>query len=551
MGKAVTTSVMNLSMEDWTLDRIFKERLQLTPDRVFLTFEGQETESFSETYAKAAALARGFAELGLGKGDRIVILAPNNLNAVHAWIAANLLGAIDVPLNPALRGATLEHAVNLVRPKLIAAEDSLIDTIAASRLSIPLTTVLHFPAPGQPPCPAVELDGLTALPFSSLAMPVDDWSAPGAGCNELASIMLTSGTSGPSKGVMISHAQAAMAARQVVEGYRIVADDIHFCPLPLFHMSPRYFAVYAGLLAGAQTWIDRSFRPEHWIDRVRTSKATLTIGHGPLLEMIFAQPERSDDIDNRLVRVGAAPFPSHIGEAFEKRFGVKGIESWGLTEVNMPCWHPYEEPRRPGSCGKVRDDLYEFRVVDPDTDMELPRGEVGEFIVRPKVPWTISPGYFDDPQATTEAWRNLWFHTGDGGYIDQDGWVYFVDRLKDRIRRRAENISSHDIETAAMAYPAVLECAAIGIPSEFASDDDIKLCVVAKDGFSLDPPDLIHHMAGALPHYMVPRYVEMFDTLPRTPTKKLRRAELRRLGNSQATWDRKSAGISLRDLATR
>jgi crotonobetaine/carnitine-CoA ligase len=219
-----------------------------------------------------------------------------------------------------------------------------------------------------------------------------------------------------------------------------------------------------------------------------------------------------------------------------------------MTEINAVCWSPLEEPLRLGSCGRVADEWYDFRVVSPDTDDEVPCGAIGEFVVRPKLPFTIMQGYHGMPEKTVETWRNLWFHTGDSGYVDKDGYVYFVDRLGDRIRRRAENISSYEIEAAAAAHPDVLECAAIGVPSGFQGDDDIKLYVVQRPGIAESGEALIRFLASRLPHYMVPRYVEFLDALPRTPTNKVQKAKLRALETGDRNFDRKAAGLSLSDL---
>ncbi|MCO5129036.1 MAG: AMP-binding protein [Xanthobacteraceae bacterium] len=295
--------------------------------------------------------------------------------------------------------------------------------------------------------------------------------------------------------------------------------------------------------------MDGTFKADRWLDRVREAGATVTVSHGPLLEMIHAQEPRPDDADNPLTRIGTAPFPKHIAAAFEQRFGLKGRESWGMTEVGIPCSHPLDEPLRPGSCGKVLSDWFEVRVVDPDTDEERKPGEVGEIVVRSKQPWMLMQGYFGRPDATVESWRNLWFHSGDSGYVDEEGWFYFVDRMKDRIRRRAENISSYDIEVAAQRFEGVLECAAVGVPSEFAGDHDVKLSLVTVPGARVQPEALIAFLAKALPHHMVPRYVEILETLPRTPTFKIQKSVLRQTGVTPQTWDRKAAGIVLRTLS--
>ncbi|MBN8960265.1 MAG: AMP-binding protein [Rhizobiales bacterium] len=546
INRVQAISSARIPSSERTLNHLWEKRLGLSPRQPFLAFESGTYETFEETDARIRQLAGMLIAASVRKGDRVVIFAPNSLTPIHAWMAINFIGAVDVPINPSLRGLPLEHAINLTQAKLIFAEDSCLPALHECEARLDTTDVLFFAGPSavQPPPTFARL---RVRPLTALSASADigiEAAAPG----DLASIMLTSGTSGPSKGVMISHAQAFIAAQQVVDGLRLGADDIHYCCQPLFHMSPRYFAVYAGLLAGTRVWIDRAFQAHHWIDRIRTSKATVTIGHGPLLEMIFDQRRRDDDNDNRLTRIAAAPFPKHIADDFERRFEVKGIEAWGMTEIGMPCWTPYDEPRRVGSCGYVRADFYDFAVLDPDTDEQLPPGSVGEFAVRPRQPWIISPGYFNDASATQRSWRNLWFHTGDAGYIDADGWVYFVDRLKDRIRRRAENISSYDIEVAAARFPRVKECAAVGVPSSYSMDDDIKLFVVPDAGHDPDPLSLLRHIGRLVPHYMVPRFIAFVDQLPRTPTQKIRRAALRQEQDPERTWDRKSLGQSLRQL---
>ena len=216
---------------------------------------------------------------------------------------------------------------------------------------------------------------------------------------------------------------------------------------------------------------------------------------------------------------------------------------------------PYQEPLRPGSCGRPRDDLLEVRIVDPQTDEVLPAGQVGEITVRPREPWVVMQGYLGMPGQTVAAWRNFRFHSGDFGYLTPDGYLYFAERSGDRIRRRAENVSAYDIESAASAHPWVQDCAAVGVASSFESDDDIKLCVVPVPGpgpgeTGLDEADLIRHLARALPHYMVPRYVEVLPELPRSATNKIQRQVLRASGAGPGVWDRVAAGISVRAIST-
>lgn len=540
--------MIQLPQEKWTLGAALAARARLTPDAPYIRMVEGAAVSFAQMRDQTVQLARVLRRQDVKAGDRVVVMGANCLTLLRCWFALNLLGATDVTINTAYRGRTLEHAINTAGAGLILIEDKLLDVLAASEDAVPgLQRVLHFSASGAPSSAAVRFGRLTIAALDEADGEGDEPPSDEAKPRDLASIIFTSGTSGPAKGVMIPQAQAYLLSKEAAEGLQVTGDDIYYTFHPLFHMSPRYCVVYAALLAGAQVCLDRTFSAEQWLARIRQCGATVSLAHGPMLEMIFAQPERPDDADNPLRRFATSPFPKHIAERFERRFGVRGLEVWGMTEVNIPLWNRLDEPLRPGSCGKLLSDTYEFRIVDPETDMEVPAGTVGEFLVRPKLPWTMMQGYFGMPEATAEAWRNFWFHTGDSGYMDTDGYVYFVDRLRDRIRRRAENVSSYDIECVAAEFPQVRECAAVGVPSEYSSDDDVKLVVVPVAGATLSMEELLGFLAERLPHYMVPRYIQLIDALPRTPTNKVRKAALRdgSLGN---VWDRHQAGIALRDL---
>ncbi len=544
------TTLPELEPSRWTLPRALDARVMHTPDRAFLTAEGEETQSFAQCRASAFSMAAALRAAGVQAGDCLAVMSPNSRTAIHAWMGANLLGAVDMMLNTGYRGRSLEHALNLVKAQVILAEERFLPVLRESELRLEhLRKVIYFRLPDTAnlPPPAefsrVELVALDELAPQAVEMQVEP------AFSDLASIIFTSGTTGPAKGVMMPHGQAYALALQTVRGLRLTESDTLFAFHPIYHTAGKFISVYAALLSGAHVVLDRQFRPDRWLPRIRECGATATLAHGAMLEMIHSQPPLPDDADNPLERLMASPFPRRIAADFERRFGVRGVEVWGMTEINNPCWCPLDEPLRTGSCGKLNSEWAELRVVDPRNDVELPAGQVGEFVVRPKKPWTMMQGYIGMPERTVEAWRNLWFHTGDAGYVDTDGWYHFVDRLGDRIRRRAENISSYEIESAASSHPAVLECAAVGVPSGYEADDDIKLFVVSHAATSLAPLDMLEHLVRLLPHYMVPRYIELISALPRTPTNKVRKAELRSGAIAGVCWDRKAAGVSLLDVA--
>ena len=527
----------------WTLDHVLKWRSGLSSDRPFVQFEDDAPVGIASLFELSCGYAQTLIAAGLKPQDRLILIAENSIDHLAVWFATNLACAANVPVNPAFTGTILLRSLELIEPEIMVVDANLLPAVFDVFKSVKSLRRIFWigEASDVPDFGEIACERLTVSDPTLTALPEGKPS-------DIASILFTSGTSGPAKGVMVTQAQSYLTALQTLQGLQIGPEDTCYFAHPLFHMSPRFCAVYASLLAGANIHFDRKFNAERWLARIRKSRATFTIGHGPLLEMIHAQPERPDDAQTHLTRLGTAPFPKHIAADFERRFGVKGIETWGMTEINIPCWHPYDAPLKIGASGTIRNEWYEFRVVDPDTDLELPIGEVGEFVVRPKLPWIVSPVYYRNDAATKAAWRNLWFHSGDTGYVDADGWLYFVDRLGDRIRRRAENISSYDIESVANTHPAIQESAAIGIPSEFAADEDIKLCILCRPGARFDVLEILTHLARELPHHMVPRYLENMEEMPRTPTQKIQKAILRKSGVNASTWDRKTAGIDLRKL---
>ena len=542
--------MLQLPFENWTFDAALAARVQLSADAPFIRMVDGEPASYANVQARARTLAYVLEREGVSTGDRVVVMGANCLWTLYAWFALNMLGAVDVTINTAYRGHTLEHAINTADARLILIEDRLLRVLSESEGNVPrLERALYFAADAaQAADPGMQFDRLSVAPLPDDAETPPGWRPAGARPSDLASIIFTSGTSGPAKGVMLPHAQTYLLSLESAQQMKVNERDIYYIFHPLFHMSPRYVGIYAALIAGAQVCLDRAFSAADWLDRIRACGATVSIAHGPMLEMIHAEPERPDDANNPLQRFGTSPFPRHIAASFEARFCVRGLEVWGMTEANIPIWSSLDEPLRPGCCGRPIADHYELRIVDPDSDYEVEPGATGELIVRSKLPWTLMQGYSGMPEATIKAWRNLWFHTGDLVYRDEEGYFHFVDRLGDRIRRRAENVSSYEIEHAAATYPGLTECAAVGVASEFASDDDIKLVVVPQRAATIDPVELLMHLARRLPHYMVPRYIEIIDSLPRTPTNKVRKAVLRESGVGPGTWDRKAAGIALREL---
>lgn len=532
----------------WVIPQILRTRAETHAGRSFVEVRGEGRETFDETYRRSLQTAAALQQIGTQAGDLVLVMLPTSLQFLHVWFGTNLLGAADVDLNTNYRGGPLVHAVNISKATMMVVHESFLRRLLDVEQELDaLQTVV---VAGGDDAPLPSSDRLSLVRLSSLrgSSAPDGPAAPSY--RDTASVLFTSGTTGPAKGVLMPHAEAVMIAQQSVRNLRMTEDDVFYCFHPLFHMASKFGAIVASLLVGCPIVLDIAFEPAQWLQRVREHGATVSIGHGPMLEMIYAQPRRADDHENPLRALVCAPLPSAIAMDFEQRYGVRGIETWGMTEVTCVTWRDYDAPLKVGSCGRAPADLFEVQVSDPETGEPLQDGAVGEITVRPRRPWTIMQGYLGMPDKTVEAWRNLWFHTGDSGYVDDDGDLFFVDRGGDRIRRRAENIASYDIEVAACQHELVVEAAAIAVPSEYQGDDDIKLCAVLRSAGSLSHEGLLRHLAARLPHHMVPRYIEFVTALPRTPTNKVQKHVLRDRGVNDDTWDRKSTGVSLRDLVT-
>ena len=263
------------------------------------------------------------------------------------------------------------------------------------------------------------------------------------------------------------HSQMYFFGQEVVSLTRLTSDDTYLTCTPLFHGNAQFMAAYPAFVAGAAVVVRPKFSASRWVDHLRENNVTVTNLIGVMMDFVWKAAPRPDDTDNSLRCVYSAPTASSVLKQFMARFDIEAfVDAFGLTETCAPILSPYGEIRPPGAAGLVASDWFEIRLVDPETDREVPTGEIGELVVRYKQPWTCSLGYYGMPEKTVEAWRNLWFHTGDALRRDADGWYYFVDRYKDALRRRGENISSYEVEQALLGHPAVAECAVIGVPAD-------------------------------------------------------------------------------------
>jgi crotonobetaine/carnitine-CoA ligase len=481
--------------------------------------------SFAACHDRVVRFAGLLADLGVKAGDRVATMLPTSADEHCLWLACGWLRALQVPVNPAYRGHLLRHVLQDSEPVVL---------IAASRFAGALEEVLaevmvgHLVVWDDPnPDPARWASGVALrqeAPAAGEFQPPAPW--------DTAAVIYTSGTTGPAKGVLVPWGELASgigAFDDLREGDRLYA------PFAPFHLAGKLPLQLLAHWAGTFVFRDGFKTSMFWAD-VRAHRCNRAWLFHAMAQFLWRQPSDPQDANNPLETVTGGPLMAeYLG--FERRFGLKMRTNYGMTEVGWPITTG-DQVHDHRSCGRERQG-YDLRIVD-EHDQEVPLGEVGELMIRSDTPWTMNAGYLNRPGQTIRSWRNGWFHTGDGFRRDADGNFFFVDRIRDTIRRRSENISSFDVESFVMAHPDVLECAAIGVPSEV-GEEDIKVFVVALSGHVLSAPDLHQWLSETMPSFMLPRYLEFLTELPKTVTSKVRKVELRRMSSAAGTWDSQQA----------
>ncbi len=504
-----------------------RQRAAQDGDRPYLTF-GARTYTFAETEQRCRDLARGLARRGIKEGSRVLLLLPNRAEFVFTWYACGLLGAAIVPLNTNLKGFALEAQVEDAQAGAVIVNDELLGALDSMqpefKRMIPWLAVVG------------RTHGTGQIVAPDRIVPFDDLYERGADDPEIAGdfrrigfISYTSGTTGPAKGVLLPDGLAFQSACTFMRLSGMTRDDILYSPLPLFHgLSSRMCALPA-LVLGAHAVIDERFSASRYWEQAAKYNATLAYIVHAVVALVKAQPPGPHD---RAHKVRAIFNAAHDLE-FEARFGVRTLEAFAMTETSYLLYTPYPQ-RTLGSTGRAHED-WDIALVD-DKDVPVPVGEPGELVGRPRKPYIAMQGYLNKPQATLDAWRNLWFHTGDILRRDEEGNYFYVDRKKERIRRRGENVSSSEVEHGVAAHPAIAECAVLAHPAA-SGEDDIRLVAVVKKSESLAPGELYAWLQERLPKFMLPRYIEFVEALPRTGTNKVEKQRLAQQGLGEGVWD--------------
>ena len=505
------------------------------PHEIFAAFEGGERWTFAQTLEQVENLAGNLYELGVRQHDHVVLVLPTCPLALRVMFAINYLGAVYVPINPALKGSSLEHALHNAGARVAIVHDSVLDRVLAGAPAT-LEIIVHSSDEAVSPCGDVIIRGVStiikqSMPPPSPPVPIQPFDTQ--------SIIYTSGTTGRSKGVLSSYMHAFSCVGPDAWNC-LTPNDRQLLHMPIFHIGGAFIATVS-LCVGSSIGVVGHFRTEAFWDEVRELEITSAFLLGAMATFLLKQPPSPGDRDHGLRMVFIVPL-GQSGKRFRERFGVDVFTLFNMTEICTPLISG-ANPVKDNVCGRPRAGV-EVRLVD-ENDCTVENGKVGQLILRTQAPWAMNHGYNANPQATADAWRNGWFHTGDAFFRDADGDYHFVDRLKDAIRRRGENISSYEIEVELLSHPAVREAAAIPVPSEL-SEDEVMVVLAPAKGDSIEPEDIIRHLEPRVARHMIPRYIRIVDELPKTPTAKVEKHVLRAEGVTNETWDRERAGISIR-----
>jgi carnitine-CoA ligase len=534
MAGGAATDILGLPFAERTLGRMLELQADRLGERPFVRYPGG-ARSYVEMRDRAATLAAALAAAGVVRGDRVAIMSGNRIELLDLWLACGWLGAALVPINTASRGPQLAHVLRNASPRILVVEPEQLSVL--DYLDDPPAALERIWLVGSGAAAGAGALGRVAEPLPAGGARLARADVHPA---ETSAILYTSGTTGPSKGVQCPHAQffwwAVLTGRYLEQS----GDDTLYTILPLFHTNALN-AFCQALLRGATFEFGDRFSASRFWSELASSGATVTYLLGAMVAILLKGEPSELDRAHRC-RIALAPAtPREAVEEFRDRFGIVLVDGYGSTETNMVLCNRIGG-YRPGTMGLPLPE-FEAIVVDGD-DRETPAGTAGELVVRPREPFSCATGYFGEPEKTVEAWRNLWFHTGDRVVRDEDGVFRFLDRIKDAIRRRGENISSWEVEQALQSHPAVATSAVVPVPSEL-GEDEVMAFVVAVPGADADPVALVRHLEPRLAYFAIPRYVEFLDELPLTENGKIQKFVLRERGPGPGTWDREAAGYRL------
>lgn len=524
-----------------SIGALLQTRATEHPERPFLKW-GDESITYGRIYSEASCVANALSGLGVAKGDRVAVMMATSPEWLKVWFGATLIGAVIVPINSAHLGDGLQYQLADSEATVLVIDIEFVPRLSAIEA---VQSIKHIFINGAVPADqaaVVHAEPLAAL-TSGPAVLADP--AP-VRLEDAATILYTSGTTGPPKGCVLPHGQYLAAAFLHAHNCGYTSDTVIYSCLPLFHINAQNYTVLSAVSAGAAIAMDQRFSASRFWKRLIDTGATAFNFIGSMAVSLWNQPRSPEEKQHHATLAFGVPIPIDLWGEWEERFGCKVVYAYGMTENALAAmFHHAEAPvaaHLRGAAGKPS--LTTDILVVDDRDNPVAPGTVGEILTRPKVPWTMMTEYWGKPDATIGAFRGCWFHTGDLGYLDSDGYLFYVDRKKDALRRKGEMVSSWEVETAVSKFPPVAECAVVAVPSDM-GEDEIMVVVVAKDGEVIDPAGLIEFCGERIPKFQIPRYVRTVASLPRTQTQRVEKYRLRREGLTPDTWDAAAARTTL------
>ena len=550
MGKSVGQDVTR-GDKPWemSLGEFLDAAVARSPEKVFVEISGREItySDFLHAVLKTAGMFQG---IGVGKGDRVCLFMPNCPEYLFCWFGLSVLGAIGVPINSAYKRDETAFILNDAGASTLVAHDSLVSVAQEAAALAPC--VVHKLRVGGDPQPTGDNGG--AAGWTSFSAMLDGSAAltsrPQVSPDDTSLLVYTSGTTGNPKGVMVTHLMYVAAGQGFAHWTQATPEDRFFTCLPYYHANIQYYSTMGALESGATLVVADRFSASRFWDQVREARATIVNFIGMMMPVLAKQPESPADSQNSVrLFYGSPSFSPDFLKAFQERFCTDIIVGFGMTETCYGTIEGIGQPRRAGSSGRAREHpdprfVNQIRISHSETGVPVGTETVGEITIKNP---TVMPGYWRNEEQSRRSLRNGWLYTGDLGWLDEDGFLYFVDRKKDIIRRRGENISSQEVENAIKRHPEVLDCAVLAVPSEL-GEDEVKAYVVPRSGAEVSPEEVVYWCAEQLAYFKVPRYIEMRDDLPRTPSLRVRKDLLRqeREDPIEGCFDREAAGIRLR-----
>ncbi|MEJ6740373.1 MAG: AMP-binding protein [Actinomycetota bacterium] len=531
------------SGEQSTIPELLMRRLDVDPDGPYLDVCG-DTVTAAQLVDVSSRLASSLRSMGVSQGDRVATLIENSIEAVYAWWGIILAGAIAVPVNTAYKGEYLRHQLADSGSKVVIVAAEFLDRLEAVAATI--ESVQHVVIISD--TPSAISSTATSL-WSELL--TSDAILPEINTKpfDLGTFIYTGGTTGLSKGCMLSHNYHEALTRQIGICWERTAEDVVWTPLPLFHFNAITTAVIGPLVFGGRSAIYRRFSVSNFWPEMNRVGATITSTLGTMAYLLAHDVDRPEmprsgapEANTTLRLLGAAPMPVEVDDIMKNRFGLTTFSAaYGVTEASLISWQPPGGYNKPNAAGVINDEYFDVRIFDAE-DNEVPRGDRGEIVIRPKRPEVMFAGYWGRPEVTVETSRNWWYHTGDIGIVDEENFLFFVDRKADYLRRRGENIASFEVESIIMGHGQIADVAVHAVPSPL-TEDDLKITATRVEGATVSEEELFLWCVEQLPYFALPRYIEFRTDLPRSPVGRVLKRELRDEGVTSATWDLEQSGV--------